>query len=406
MKKYSIVFFLISLFTVQPVFASGSPSQKGVNWHAGAWYNTPLAPNSYYFSGIDSDFMHMQEADIHWIRSSFNLRTQSTCGTTTFYTKLINLAKSHNLNILGTLSIPNATTTTATSSERSTYTSWLSTIVQCYKNDVHVWEIHNEPNLHFFWNISESTTDNSAYSQSVTYYLQYLHDAYTTIKAIDPTATVVFAGLSQHTWKRFMDVVILQHPESANYFDAFAFHPYSDTGPTGVATLIDSLKSELQSNSAFASKPIWITEVGYTATATEYPGNTGGSETLKASYLSQTYQILADKGITTPIFWFDYAQDSSLGSAGYELEYTDRSNLTSIYRPAYTNMKSLWPSSSSTLLGDLDADRKVTVYDYSVLLQNFGRTGSPGFISADIIQNGIVDLDDYRALTANFGKQL
>ena len=43
-------------------------------------------------------------------------------------------------------------------------------------------------------------------------------------------------------------------------------------------------------------------------------------------------------------------------------------------------------------------------YDYNVLVGEFGKTGTPGWIKADIIKNGKVDEFDYNALVENFGK--
>ena len=55
-------------------------------------------------------------------------------------------------------------------------------------------------------------------------------------------------------------------------------------------------------------------------------------------------------------------------------------------------------------LGDLNDDGKVDIFDYNLLLADFGKTGSPGFSPADIDKNGRVDIFDYNQLVANFGK--
>ncbi|OGG34940.1 hypothetical protein A2363_01825 [Candidatus Gottesmanbacteria bacterium RIFOXYB1_FULL_47_11] len=48
-------------------------------------------------------------------------------------------------------------------------------------------------------------------------------------------------------------------------------------------------------------------------------------------------------------------------------------------------------------------DNQVNEFDYNVLVGDFGKTGSPGWIKADIIKNGKVDEFDYNALVGNFG---
>ncbi|MEW5805302.1 MAG: putative glycoside hydrolase [Patescibacteria group bacterium] len=45
---------------------------------------------------------------------------------------------------------------------------------------------------------------------------------------------------------------------------------------------------------------------------------------------------------------------------------------------------------------------QVNIYDYNLLVADFGKTGSPGFIAADIIKDGRVDIFDYNILVENF----
>jgi hypothetical protein len=44
------------------------------------------------------------------------------------------------------------------------------------------------------------------------------------------------------------------------------------------------------------------------------------------------------------------------------------------------------------------------LYDYDIIVADFGRTGTPGFIPSDINPNGVVDLYDYNTLVGNYGK--
>ena len=47
---------------------------------------------------------------------------------------------------------------------------------------------------------------------------------------------------------------------------------------------------------------------------------------------------------------------------------------------------------------------QVNEFDYNALVENFGKTGPPGWIKADIIKNGKVDEFDYNALVEDFGR--
>ena len=60
--------------------------------------------------------------------------------------------------------------------------------------------------------------------------------------------------------------------------------------------------------------------------------------------------------------------------------------------------------SDTSISGDLNGDGKVDMQDYTILKENFGKTGAPGWIPADIDKNGNVDIFDYNQLVANFGK--
>ena len=57
-----------------------------------------------------------------------------------------------------------------------------------------------------------------------------------------------------------------------------------------------------------------------------------------------------------------------------------------------------------TKSGDLNGDGKVDIFDYNLLVADFGKTGAAGFSPADIDKNGKVDIFDYNQLIANFGK--
>lgn len=54
--------------------------------------------------------------------------------------------------------------------------------------------------------------------------------------------------------------------------------------------------------------------------------------------------------------------------------------------------------------GDINRDGRVDIFDYNLLITDFGKTGNPGFTRADIDNNGKVDIFDYNILVENFGK--
>ena len=58
-------------------------------------------------------------------------------------------------------------------------------------------------------------------------------------------------------------------------------------------------------------------------------------------------------------------------------------------------------SECTSKTGDLNSDTKVDIYDYNILVANFGKTGTN---IADINYDQVVDIFDYNELVANFGK--
>ena len=53
---------------------------------------------------------------------------------------------------------------------------------------------------------------------------------------------------------------------------------------------------------------------------------------------------------------------------------------------------------------DLNNDGKVDIFDYNILMSDFGKTGVAGFVKSDINKDGKVDIFDYNILLGDFGK--
>ncbi len=68
------------------------------------------------------------------------------------------------------------------------------------------------------------------------------------------------------------------------------------------------------------------------------------------------------------------------------------------------------PSPTQTFLpGDVTGqngspDGKVDIYDYNLLISDFGKSGSPGFAVSDINKDGQVNIYDYNIVISNYGK--
>ena len=98
------------------------------------------------------------------------------------------------------------------------WANYVAAIVTRYKSDVHYWEVWNEPDLAEFWNGTPAQ------------YAALLDVTSSTIKQIDPTATVVLGGqafqdLPGHPASEFLTQILADadYPAAAN-FDIAAFH--------------------------------------------------------------------------------------------------------------------------------------------------------------------------------------
>jgi hypothetical protein len=394
--------FFASLLTLFLVFGFRSNvyanDHKGVNWHMGAWYGAAGA-SGYNWDGLRKDLDNMKAGKIDWVRFSFGSSTQSSCYPSGFYTQLSNELSSRGMSGLPIIYIPNPLTTMASDAEIASYKSWLSTMVNCYKNNFRYFEVYNEPNLHYFWNIDENTTDNAAYALSVSYYVKYLKASYETIKAIDPNINILIGGLSQWKMERFMDE--LKNQGAGQYFDIMSYHPYSDTGSDGVLTMLNNLKAKMAIDPLISGKPIWITEIGFTTTSGAGPGYVSTEQT-KADYLTQTFQKLYDNGINQyPIFWYDWDMDPCCAT-GYNLVLTDRTAPPYIanFLPAYFAMQNVLNCGA---LGDIDCSGHVNVLDLSILISKFGQSDLSGD-SADLDASGQINSLDLGILFSHMGQ--
>jgi hypothetical protein len=55
-------------------------------------------------------------------------------------------------------------------------------------------------------------------------------------------------------------------------------------------------------------------------------------------------------------------------------------------------------------ISDINGDGKVDIFDYNILISDFGKTGVAEFVKSDINKDGKVDIFDYNILISNFGK--
>jgi len=123
----------------------------------------------------------------------------------------------------------------------------------------------------------------------------------------------------------------------------------------------------------------------------------GGEENMKWDNTGGMIQVSFGSGGSTPNRW---------GNRSYMVQYT---SFASGYAPwmytprAAVSGGSVPTATPSIIQGDLDRDGDVDIFDYNILVRNFGNKDCGN--QADIDGNCKVDIFDYNILVRNFGKK-
>jgi len=147
---------------------------------------------------------------------------------------------------------------------KNRWAHWVGAVAHHYRGRVESYEIWNEPDLDQYWNGSPGQ------------YVDLLRSAYPAIKANDPDATVVMAGMAIFIDRGFMPEVIQtlatlpNGAENDYFFDVMSIHIYSDPD-----TLYEELADvrALLDRYGMDDKPIWLTETGVPIWNAEGPPN-------------------------------------------------------------------------------------------------------------------------------------
>lgn len=303
--------------------AIASGGEVGVDW---------------FDSGAQSaDLQDMQEAGVKWLRVGVFFQAS----THAYLDSLVRTAAAHQIKVLPAV-YPVPRNDYGTREQRQAYLSWLSQTVTRYRDRIRVWEVGNEPNLEPFWNIPGAPGE-ASWNEGVHRYVQHLAETYSTIKASDPSATVLLGGLSGHYMEQYIDRLIAEG--AYRHFDAMNLHPYANS-PQGVVARVRSARRHMSRAPGMASKPIWITEFGWQAT---WAGSFMyvPSEEIKASYLTQTIVKLREAGIDTPIFcyvWYEWADITRQGASnvnGFGFVRRASASARPVRLPAYYALRSV-----------------------------------------------------------------
>ncbi|PPG53169.1 hypothetical protein C5C24_02930 [Rathayibacter sp. AY2B3] len=277
----------------------------------------------------------LEDAQVRWAREEFEWkRVEPRKGFFDWakFDQAVAISQARNVDMIAKLaySAPWASSAPAgTAAEDAQYypprsnadfAAYAAATVARYKDRVHVWEVWNEPNTDYYWRGGATAGQ----------YGEMLKAAYTAIKAVDPTATVLVGGLDQFS-DPFMAGVLAAG--AGDSFDGLAIHTYTVDGApeTGaIPTYLDAAQNFLARSAP--GRSLWITEVSW-ATCTTCTGAT--SEADQASYLSRSYLDAAARGIEA-IAWYNLVGGPDPQAPLDTFSVTERSGRQ---KPAYAALK-------------------------------------------------------------------
>ncbi|MBN8527108.1 MAG: beta-galactosidase [Planctomycetes bacterium] len=200
---------------------------------------------------IDRELPLLREAGIGWVRTDFHWRQIEPKQGEWNFARLdatVAAAKRHGVSILPIITyVP--TWAKPAGSHRPEWLEYVRRTVTRYKDDLRVWEIWNEPNLTYAWDIPDGKE-----------YGKLLADTYRLIKSIDPGLTVLYGGTADIPWGFIEDSL---KAGAAQSFDVMNVHPYRKPRdlhqlPADIAKLRDLLDRH-----GGGGRPLWFTELGW-----------------------------------------------------------------------------------------------------------------------------------------------
>ena len=223
------------------------------------------------------------------------------------------------------------------STDPQLYATFVAKLAARYAGRVRVYELGNEPN-----------SSNYVPNPSAAAYAKILQAAYPAIKAADPNAYVLTAGLGGGDTKINIDaakyVQELYQDGAKGYFDAISFHPYTypelpsqeiTTGDRGWSRML-AIRNLMVANGDGA-KQIWVTEFG---APTNGPNSV--SEAQQAAILQDGFGLWKTYPWAGVISWFDY-QDKGTDTSSHQ-DFFGLVDTAGRHKPAYTAFVSLTKS--------------------------------------------------------------
>lgn len=177
---------------------------------------------------------------------------------------------------------------------------------------IRMWQIWNEPHFARYWSVQPFAPS----------YVSLLGAAHAALKAADPGAQVVLAGLADFSWQYLAQIYSV--PGASRLFDVVAIHPYTAQA-AGVIIILQRVRAVMD-QFGDAGKPILATEITWPSSQGKAPPQFGVSttETQQAQRLAQLMPLLIANRARLGLegfYWYTWMGDESPNIPQYGFDY-------------------------------------------------------------------------------------
>jgi hypothetical protein len=275
----------------------------------------------------EQQFARMAQAGVESVRAVFSWAdaqpTEGLAPDLTATDQLVALATEHGMSILPVViytpkwARADASTAASPPQKDSDYVRYLQALDARYgttgsfwsehpelqPRPIRYWQIWNEPHLRLYWNASKWEKNYGAL-------LRASHDG---LRALDPQARIVLAGLTGTSWDALASLYKLGSAKGA--FDVAGLQTYTGS-PRNLLRAVHLFRGVLTRHGQ-ASLPLWLTEMGWPAAQgrTKVPSyqrtiattDSGMAKRLRGGYETLIAKRKAANVRVSRVYWYTWA---------------------------------------------------------------------------------------------------
>ncbi|HUP68720.1 MAG TPA: cellulase family glycosylhydrolase [Acidimicrobiales bacterium] len=319
LQPFRLVASILAGLLITGLAAVGFPARPAGATSSALGERAGFSPGGPFIWSSDADLARdldaMAATGARWVRVDFDWSSiEASPGSFNWgpTDRVVNQAQARGLRIIALPAYtpawarPPGTTDKYPPSQPSTFGAFVRAAVQRYSpSGVKTWEIWNEPNITGFWQPKPNAAA----------YTALLQAGASAVRGVDPSATVLSAGLSPATdaadGSQVSPITFLRQIYAANggpSFDAVGIHPYSfpampmdpTTASWNTFYRLPLLRDVMVTNGDSA-KQIWATEFGAPTS-----GSGAVSESVQSQMVTEAYNAFTSWSWTGPLLWYSY----------------------------------------------------------------------------------------------------